>query len=175
MKTAPVLETERLVLRAHEARDFEPGARMWSDPDVARFTGGTPSRRQDSWMRLLRYPGLWALLGYGYWAIEERASGQYAGEAGLADFKREMTPSIEGVPEAGWALAPAFHGKGYALEALTAILSWADAHLDAPRTCCIIDPGNRPSIKLAGKLGFGEPEPARFRGSETLLFYRDRP
>lgn len=174
MTGAPVLRTARLILRPHEARDFEPAAAMWADPGVARYTGGSPSRRQDSWMRLLRYPGLWAILGYGYWAIEEAESGLFAGEAGLADFKREMTPSIDDVPEAGWALSPRFHGRGYAQEALTAILGWADTHLDAPRTCCIIDPGNAPSIRLAAKLGFEGPHPARFRGSDTLLFYRNR-
>lgn len=174
MRAAPRLETNRLILRAHGLGDFEPSAAMWADEGVVRHIGGQPSRRADSWMRMLRYPGLWALLGYGYWAIKDRDSGRYAGEAGLADFKREMSPSIESVPEAGWALHPDFHGRGLATEALGAILAWADRELDAPRTCCIIDPGNAPSIRVAQKLGFDGPHEARFRGSDTLLFYRER-
>lgn len=174
MSTAPHLQTERLILRPHRAGDFEASAGMWADADVVRHIGGQPSTRAESWMRMLRYPGLWALLGYGYWAIEERTSGRFAGEAGLADFKREMSPSIEGVPEAGWALHPDFHGRGLATEALGAILAWTDAQLDAPRTCCIIDPGNAASIRVARKLGFDGPHKARYRGGDTLLFYRER-
>ncbi|TGY90117.1 N-acetyltransferase [Marinicauda algicola] len=174
MNLAPRLETERLILRLHRAEDFEASAAMWANPDVVRHIGGQPSPRGEAWMRMLRYPGLWALLGYGYLAIEDKATGRFAGEAGLADFKREMSPSIEAIPEAGWALHPDFHGRGLATEAVGAVLGWADANLDARETCCIIDPGNTASVRVAQKLGFTGPQMARFRGSETLLFRRAR-
>jgi len=174
MSEAPRLETERLILRGHGETDLEALHAMWSDPGVARHTGGEPATRQDSWLRLLRYPGLWSLLGYGYWAIEEAASGRFVGEAGLADFKRDLTPPIGAVPEAGWALDPAFHGRGYAREAMGAILGWADACLYARELVAIIDPDNAPSIRLAAKLGFDGPEPALHRGRESGLYRRAR-
>jgi RimJ/RimL family protein N-acetyltransferase len=62
-------------------------------------------------------------LSYGYWAVEEKTSGRYVGELGFADFKRDIVPSIEGMPELGWALVPQFHGKGYATEALRAAVA----------------------------------------------------
>ncbi|RYE86364.1 MAG: GNAT family N-acetyltransferase, partial [Hyphomicrobiales bacterium] len=117
------IETERLILAPHTRGDLEPLAAMWADPDTVRFIGGKPSTRQESWMRLLRYAGLWSILGYGYWAIHDKASGRFAGELGFADFGRDMTPSIAGIPEAGWVLAPWARSRGYASEALTTLRS----------------------------------------------------
>ncbi|HUP58074.1 MAG TPA: GNAT family N-acetyltransferase [Bdellovibrionota bacterium] len=171
----PAIETERLKLRAHRAGDLEPCARMWADPGVTRYIGGgKPMSRQESWARMLRYAGLWRFLDYGFWAIEEKSSGEFVGEAGLADFKRELEPSIDGVPELGWVLAPAVHGRGYATEALRAILGWADAAVSCERIVCIIDPANAPSIRVAAKLGFAEQVRTTYAGSPTVLFERIR-
>ncbi|RVA11109.1 N-acetyltransferase, partial [Mesorhizobium sp. M7D.F.Ca.US.004.03.1.1] len=69
--SAPVIGTKRTILRAHQLGDFEAYAAMWTDPVVTRFIGGKPRTREESWMRFLRHAGLWSLLGYGFWAIEE--------------------------------------------------------------------------------------------------------
>jgi len=127
---------------------------MWSDPAVVRYTIGEPSPPQRTWLRILAYRGHWALLGYGYWAVEEKNSGCFVGELGFADFKREIVPSIEGVPELGWALIPQFHGKGYATEALGAAVAWGDHHLAQRRTVCIIHRDNQRSFRVAEKLGY---------------------
>src|SRR5262245_4862609 len=116
----PIIETERLRLRGHTPEDFEAFAAMWQDPAVVRFISGRPSTRVEAWGRLLRYVGHWALLGYGYWLIEEMATGRLVGETGLADMKREIEPSLAGMPEIGWALAPWAHGKGFGTEAVKA-------------------------------------------------------
>lgn len=171
---APILTTERLVLRATTVEDFEPSAAMWADEAVVRHIGGQPSSRADSWGRMLRFPGLWALLGYGYWTVVERATGRFVGQAGLADFKRDMTPSIAGVPEAGYVFTPETHGRGYATEAMTAVLAWSDQTLDAPRSCALIHPDNAASLRVADKLGFGEREEAVLNGQATALVWRRR-
>lgn len=169
----PTLTTARLLLRAHHAGDFPALAAMWADPAVVRFIGGVPSPRQDCWFRLLRYAGLWPTLGYGYWAVEERATGLYIGDVGFADFKRLLSPSIEGVPELGWALASAAHGKGYGTEAVTAALAWGDAQ-GWERVVCIIDAVNEPSVKVARKAGFKGPEKAQLGGKPIDLYERRR-
>jgi RimJ/RimL family protein N-acetyltransferase len=74
----PVLETERLKLRGHRLDDFAPCAAMWADPLVTRHIGGIPLSAEESWTRLLRYVGHWALLGFGYWVVEEKATGNFA-------------------------------------------------------------------------------------------------
>ncbi|MDE2272066.1 MAG: GNAT family N-acetyltransferase, partial [Xanthomonadaceae bacterium] len=125
---APLLETERLRLRGHRLDDYAALAAIWADPQVVRYIGGKPSTPQQSWQRLLRYAGLWHLLGYGFWAIEEKSSGRMLGDIGYMDVKRDIVPALDGMPEVGWVLVPDAQGKGYASEALVAALAWGDAH-----------------------------------------------
>ncbi len=150
----PIIDTPRLTLRSHRLEDFAACCAMWADPNVTRYISGKPSTPQQTWARLLNYAGHWALMGFGYWAVEEKSSGKFIGELGFADFKREMTPSISDFPELGWAFASEFHGKGYASEALQYVTAWADTHLSGKKVVCIINPENRKSITIAERLGF---------------------
>ena len=168
----PTVEAERLRLRAHTAGDFNDCFAMWSDPNVTRFIGGRPSTREETWGRLLRYIGHWHALGYGYWIVEEKSSKRFLGEVGFADMKRELTPSLEGMPEIGWALMPVAQGKGIASEAVKAALTWGDANFGGRTTACMIDPQNLPSIRVAEKCGYREFARATYRGLPSILFQR---
>lgn len=170
----PTLVTERLILRGHTPADLADSLALWTDPGVIRFIGGHTSSEHEVWQRLLRYAGMWALVGYGYWAITDRSDGRFIGEAGLADLKRDISPPLGGVPESGWALDPAMHGRGLASEAMRAVLGWADTTLERPETCCIIDPANTVSVHLAGKLGYLARHTGRLAGHELTVLYRPR-
>lgn len=99
--TAPRLTTERLILDAYTLDDFDAIATMSADPQVMRYIGGGAGRdREESWGRLLRYLGHWQLLGYGYWAVREKHSGQFIGSLGFANYQREISPPLE-APEMG--------------------------------------------------------------------------
>ena len=143
-----------------------------ADPEVVRYLGGNVMSREDAWRRMLCAPGMWQMLGYGYWAVERRDDGAWLGQIGFADFKRDMAPSIEGLPEMGWIFGLDAQGQGYASEAAAAALRWADATLNAPEIVAIIDPDNAPSIRVAEKSGFGERSDARYRDERILLFRR---
>jgi len=172
--TPVVLESERLILRPHEVQDFDALARMWAEPEVVRYISGTPSTEEASWSRLIRYIGHWPALGYGYWAVILRDSGEYAGDVGFADYRRALSPGLDGVPEAGWVLSPHVHGKGVATEAVACMHRWADARTTWRRTCCIFDPAHTVSQKVALKLGYQpEPELARYNEAPTLVMHRD--
>lgn len=148
---------------------------MWGDPEVVRFIGGVTQPRDRVWTKLLAYIGHWEAIGYGFWCVRERDTDRYVGEAGLADFRRVITPSFEGAPEAGWALAAWAHGKGYATEAMRAALAWCDTRLQAPRTVCMIDEDHTASVRVAEKLGFRRWTDTTFQGAPIRLFERARP
>ncbi|HWU77848.1 MAG TPA: GNAT family N-acetyltransferase [Rhodanobacter sp.] len=168
----PVIETERLRLRAHRADDHATCLAIWSDPEVVRHIGGRPFTSEEVWKRLLQYRGLWSLLGYGYWAAEEKSTGRYIGDIGFADFARELQPSLRDMLECGWVLSPETHGKGYASEAVTAACEWAGAHFPARRVVCIIAPENPASIRVAEKAGFSLWQSSTYHDSPTLVFRR---
>ena len=172
MTRIPVLETERLRLRGHRIEDFGALAAMWADPLVTRFTIGKPATSEESWTRLLRYAGHWTLLGFGYWAIEEKATRNYVGETGFADYKRILENPLKDAPESGWVLASQFHGKGYGTEAVRAVLEWGDAHFGPVQTTCLIDPGNLASIRVAEKCGYRELERTFYKGQPSVIFVR---
>ncbi|MBL8908278.1 MAG: GNAT family N-acetyltransferase [Rhizobiales bacterium] len=174
-ETVPIIETARLKLRRHEIADFDACAAMWGDPAIARFIGGRPFTREEVWARILRYVGHWSLKGYGYWAIEDRQTGQFIGEIGLADFKRDLDPPLGDGPEAGWALRVASHGKGYAEEALRAVLAWGDEHFKGETIHCLIEYGNDASIRLAGKCGFRPLREVTYKGTAGVVYGRAIP
>ena len=117
-------------------------------------------------------PSLWALLGFGYWAVDRLEDDVMIGFVGFADFKRDTIPSIEGLPEMGWIFAPAAQGQGYCREAVQGALAWADVALKDQPIVAIIDPDNMPSIRVAKRCGFSQCEEALYREKPILLFTR---
>lgn len=169
-----VLETERLRLRAHRVDDLPACASMWAEEGVTRFIGGKPLTEEETWLRMLRHAGHWSMLGFGYWVVEEKATCRFLGEAGLAEFRREIKPSIVGIPEAGWVFAGSSHGQGYASEAMHAILAWGAARFDNERSVCLINPENTASLRLAERLGFQPEIETVFRGHTTTILGRGK-
>jgi RimJ/RimL family protein N-acetyltransferase len=173
MSEIPVLRTERLILREHRASDFDAYAALWSNEDVIRYIRGRPLDRQESWGRILRSRGMWALLGFGFWVVEERATGQLVGEAGLMDIQRSIEPSLAGTLEAGWAFLPSAQGRGLAGETMRAVLDWGDSHYPATPQSCIVAEANGRSRKFAKKLGFRESGRGDYAGALVVHFRRE--
>ncbi|MEH3158932.1 MAG: GNAT family N-acetyltransferase [Sphingomonas taxi] len=96
--------------------------------------------------------------------------GRVVGELGLMEAQRAIAPPLA-VPEMGWTLAPEAHGRGYAQEALVAVLDWAGG-AGIARTTCIIDPDNAPSLKLAAKLGYAVVREAAYKDRPILVLER---
>jgi RimJ/RimL family protein N-acetyltransferase len=122
---------------------------------------------------MLRYAGLWALLGLGYWVVREKGSGRFVGEVGFGNFRRQIDPPLGDAPEIGWVLSPWAHGKGYATEAVQAALAWGEGHFGpSARTVCIIDPQNLASLRVAEKCGYREVSRAIYKGEATMVLER---
>lgn len=171
-KSAPEIRSERLRLRPHRRDDAGCLLDMWQDPVVVRHFGGQPVAAEDSWNRLLRYVGHWAVNGYGLWAVEEIETGRFIGDVGLFEGRRALGERFDTAPEAGWVLLPAGHGKGYAREAMNAALRWGQSEHRWPRTVCMIDPENMPSLKTAEALGYRRFDIQPYKGRDIILLER---
>jgi RimJ/RimL family protein N-acetyltransferase len=172
MPTVPILETDRLILRGHSVDDFPMSAAMWGDPKVTERISGRAFTPEECWARLLRYAGLWTLLGMGYWVITKKSDGAFVGESGFANFRRAIPSPHARLPEIGWVVAPAHQGQGYASEAVAAITAWGDRHFAGSQTMCIIDPEHAASIRIATKAGYVFTETTTYLDHPVALFLR---
>jgi len=167
--TAPRLETERLVLRMFREGDFEAYARIGADPDVALYIGnGLPLTRQEAWRGLAAHIGHWTLRGYGMFAIEEKATGEFVGRAGF--FNPEGWPGFE----LGWTLARERWGRGYATEAARRLLDYAFSEMGRDHVISVIQPENAASIRVAERIGERLERTTELSGREVFIYGIDR-
>ena len=167
----PVLETERLILRGRRLEDFPAFLANWQDAEMIRHIT-KPLTEEEAWSKFCRMEGFWAHKGYGFWAVEEKASGAFIGEAGVADFKRNLDEAFKSPFECGWNLSGHAQGKGFAFEAMSAALAWADDKFPGQAFSCMIDAVNAPSIRLASKLGFKERGRTEYHGAAVNVYER---
>ena len=134
-------------------------------------TTGKPQTSEDVWARLLRYVGHWTMFGFGFWAVEEKSSGEIIGEVGVAEFERGLEPRLTR-PEAGWILSGPAHGKGFGTEAVRAALAWTENRLGSPHMACLIHPENHASLRVAAKCGFQEVRRCTYTDHPLIVFER---
>jgi RimJ/RimL family protein N-acetyltransferase len=159
------LATERLVLRQFRNSDLDAWAPICADEEVMRYIGtGVTLNRADAWRSMAGILGHWALLGYGSFAIESKATGELMGRVGFIE--------PEGWPgfELGWVLGRPFWGQGYAYEAAIAARDYAFGPLGRDRLISLIRPDNKPSIRLAERLGEKLAGEVELLGSKALLY-----
>lgn len=168
----PLLETPRLLLRRGRSEDFPAFRSMLADPGVTRFLGGRPLSEEEAWSKFVRNAGFWPLFGFGFWILEEKSTHSFAGEVGLAYFFRELTPPSDNLREAAWVLPTSAQGKGYATEAISAVLAWSASRFSDPRTVCLIHPENVPSLRVAEKCGFVASARATYKMEPAILLLR---
>lgn len=143
--TIPTLESERLFLRALREDDFEAEAAFFQT-ERSRMVGG-PLPRAQVWRVVAGMIGHWHLRGFGFWALEEKASGRYMGRVGL--WQPEGWPDRE----IGWTLMTHAEGKGFAHEAALVARAYAFTTLGWTSAISLIEGGNTRSEALATRLG----------------------
>lgn len=163
------LETERLILRMLSLDDAEDYARICADPEVMRYLGeGKPLSKLEAWRSMAFMVGHWQLLGYGIFAVEEKASGKLVGRIGF------LNPAGWPGFELGWTLARESWGKGYASEGARRALRYAFEELNRDHVISLIIPDNTPSIKVAERLGEKLEGKTELMGHEVLIYGIDR-
>ncbi|MCK9539360.1 GNAT family N-acetyltransferase [Dokdonella sp.] len=140
------IETERLLLRPPAHEDFERFADMFSDEDNVRYIGGALPR-SEAWRRFLHMPGAWAMQGFAMFSVIDKTSGLWLGQCG--PWQPEGWPGTE----VGWSFHRDAWGQGFAVEAATAALDWVFAQLGWSEVIHTIQPANRASQAVAGRLG----------------------
>jgi ribosomal-protein-alanine N-acetyltransferase len=151
--TAPVLRTERLVLRGWTQHDRAPFAEMNADPEVMEHFP-SPLTRAASDAFVDRIEQHFAARGYGLWAVE--ADGAFVGFTGLAvpRFHADwMDDREQPVLEVGWRLRRSAWGRGYATEAGRAALGFAFEVLGRDEVVSFTVTGNHRSRAVMERLG----------------------
>lgn len=141
-----VLFTDRLILRAAAAEDFEPWAAFHADEATMRFLGGVQPRSV-AWRGLCTMAGAWSIRGFAMFSLVERGTGRWIGRVG--PWQPEDWPGTE----IAWGVLPEFAGRGFAHEAAVAAIDYAVDILGWSDVMHTIAPGNAASIALARKLG----------------------
>ncbi|MGB5906160.1 MAG: GNAT family N-acetyltransferase [Stenotrophomonas maltophilia] len=164
--------TERLILQPHCLDDLDECTSMWSDPAVLRMIRDHPFSRHETWLRILRYAGHWAMLGYGYWTIRHRNDGRFYGELGFALTLRDLPGEAAGLPEFGCTLSRRGWGRGIAQEATAGVLEWMDHVARIEATSAITDLRNRSALALANAVGYSIVEEMDFEGNPFAVLTR---
>jgi RimJ/RimL family protein N-acetyltransferase len=172
MTEAPILVTERLELWRARATDREELHAVVSTGETARFLGKQLDKAA-FFTRFLCGAGSWQLYGYGMFLLRLRGSAEIVGNCGVFHSVRGLGDDFDDQPEAGWILRHDQIGKGMAGEAMRAALEWFEREHGAQRMFCMIAPENKPSTRLAEKLGFVARREAELpEGDRVRLFER---
>ena len=151
----PVIETERLTLRAPQLDDLQAMIAFFATTR-SHMVGG-PRDAMGSYTSLVSRLGHWVLNGYGLWHIVEKTSGTFVGWTGMI-----FAPGWS-EPELGWTLFEPAEGKGDGFEAAAAARSQAAQHQGLNGVISYIAHANGRSMALAERLG------ARFERESELL------
>ncbi|WP_275465902.1 GNAT family N-acetyltransferase [Streptomyces noursei] len=143
------LRTERLVLRRWRDCDLAPWAAMNADPEVREHLGDLLTR-EESDASVARFQAEFDARGYGWWAVEVRATGGFVGFAGL-DVVDDGLP-FTGV-EIGWRLARPAWGRGYATEAALRVLAHGFDALGLPEVLAVTTATNHRSQAVMRRIG----------------------
>jgi RimJ/RimL family protein N-acetyltransferase len=141
----PVVETERLLLRAPLASDFDRFAEFRMS-DRASGVGG-PFTRTEAYAQFGELFGHWILRGFGRWMVTDRLTGEPLGVVGL--WYPEGWPE----PEVAWSVFEGGEGKGIAYEASLAAREFAYCKLGWTTAISLIQEDNTRSFALARRLG----------------------
>lgn len=149
--TAAVLTTERLILRQIGDGDLDPHMALLNTPAVMRHLGGVQPRAVIAAKHAASRAGF-ASEGFGFMIMEERGSGEMVGHCGLRRVAHPLAPNPED-HEIGWVVREDRWRRGYAHEAMRAVVDWGFAVIGAPRLVALTCEANVGSWRLMEKLG----------------------
>lgn len=163
---API-RTERLVLRAAEARDRAVFVELYASQEVHRYLGGARPRGELE-REMPEVPGR----APGSFVVE--LDGTMTGQVLLRRATEHLRPAAVGKVDLGYLFLPRAWGFGYAAEACGAALAWLDGVLPGGPVVLATQTANTRSLRLAAELGFTEVERFRAWDADQWLGMRGR-
>jgi RimJ/RimL family protein N-acetyltransferase len=148
------IETRRLLLRRWQSKDLDAYSRLCADPEVMRYIGSGPLTREQSEEQISRFVRHWDERGFGLWAVEHRASGEFV----RLTYQDEWTEG-EHKTEVGW-------GKGQTTEGAVSSVHYEFEEIGLERI--IIRPANVASRRVAEKAGLTFRGEASWRGNDVV-------
>jgi len=146
LSNAPVLTTQRLLLRGPERSDLHAFTRFMTSASSMIAQGETVTEEQ-AWFGFLSGIGHWHWHGFGFFMLVEQDTRQPVGRVGLIE--HAGWPATE----LAWHLFEGAEGKGYATEAAIAVKAWAREDLGMEQLHSYIDRTNTRSQAVAKRLG----------------------
>lgn len=157
------LETKRLQLREFTLADAPYMLRQLNEPSFIENIADRGVRTLEQAAAYLQNGAMasYQSMGFGFWAVIEKSSGQIIGMCGLV--KRDNLPDAD----LGYSFLPEHFGRGYAFEAAQACMHAAETQFQLTQLLAIVNPGNKPSRHLLEKLGF--------RDQRMIALYENEP
>lgn len=162
---APILFTERLILRKMIQDDAGHLLEIFSDPEAMRYY---PSTKNDNetreWINwtLNNY----AKYGVGLWIVEDKATGDFLGQCGIVPQEVDGETKME----IGYLFVRRAWGKGYATEAAMACKKYGFDHLNQSEMISLVDVHNIPSSKVAERIGMSVKKQINKWEKEILVY-----
>lgn len=163
--TGAIPQTPRLTLREMSASDLDDMAALLGDPEVMRYYP-RPKTREEAlgWIRWNER--LYQTFGFGLWLMRLAGTDRFVGDCGLTVQHVEGEAEVE----VGYRVRSDLWCRGLATEAASACRDYATAVLGLDRLVAIVDPRNRPSQRVAEKIGMTVEREIVYAERPALLF-----
>lgn len=171
-----LLTTSRLRLEPFAEGHLAGLNRMNADPEVMRYlSDGQPETLDETRAVIERVMTRWREVGYSWWSLIERETGDIVGAGAIQNLRREATPlpDLACPLEIGWRLRRDRWGQGFAVEAARSMADFAFKSLNAPELLAVCHPDNAASAAVMKRLGMAEAGLQRWYGRDLLTYRID--
>lgn len=155
-----VAETDRLILRTIEDGDAALQHRLLNTPAVMARLGGVKELHEIE-AKHAKARAFYAQEGFSFLMMIEKATGELVGHCGIKRVDNPLAHN-QGDHEIGWLVREDRWRRGYAEEAIRAVLDWAFGRVGAPHVVALTSQLNEPSWRLMEKLGMRRREDLDF-------------
>ena len=165
----PVIETERLRLRAPRIEDFDAFANAVSGPRGQYY--GDYDDREGAWADFIQLTGTWLLRGHGAWTVTDKTTHAVLGLVQIGAEPGDQEPEL------GFIVSQEAEGKSVAFEAAKAVRDHGFGAFKLPSLVSYVDAQNARSAALARRLGAQRDKTAEagFPKDDRPLVFRHQP